>query len=93
MTEKTVEKTFVKTKQRQMRKFNCVMDPHRQRKRRNNVDQTRWVVNLSSQELSNTEEVLHRGLNFAPASRRTLYMDMRWCGNCGQLSIVANIYN
>lgn len=74
LTEKAVEKTFVKTK----RKFNCLMDPHRttQWKRRNNVDQTRWVVNLSSQELSNTEEVLRRGLNFAPAPRRIPYVDM-----------------
>ena len=31
---------------------------------------------MSSQELSNTEEVLRRGLNFAPAPRRIPYVDM-----------------
>ena len=33
-------------------------------------------MNLSSQELSSTEEVLRRGLNFAPAPQRIPYLDM-----------------
>ena len=64
------EKTSYECKERQKRKFDCMMR-HTAEGTRPRQPDDRWVVNLSSRTLSAAERrVLARGLNFAPAPRR-----------------------
>ena len=67
---KVHEKTTDECKERQKRKFDCMMRRAAEGTRPRRPD-NRWIVNVSSRTLSAAEkEVLARGLNFAPAPKR-----------------------
>ena len=68
--ERVHDETLSKCKERQKRKFNCMMRRMAEgmHPRRPN---DRWILNLSSRTPSAVEkEVLSRGLNFATAPKR-----------------------
>ena len=63
-------------KERQRKKFDYLMLSKRQRQRET-LDQDRLVVNLSSQQLTETQrDVLALGLNFATAPKRVPVEDI-----------------
>ena len=72
--EVCAEKTYCNTKKQHMEKFSCLQQKKTQQQ---GIDHSKWVVNLSSQALTDTEEnVLRQGLNYAPAPQRIPYMDI-----------------
>ena len=64
------ERAFVKTRDRQKKKFERQFTRTEQRDRRQAVDKSRWVVNLSKRQLVEEErKVLEWGMKFAPSPR------------------------
>ena len=76
-SEICAEKTFNNTKKWHMEKFLRMQKKETNTKQQQEIDQNKWVVNMSSRSLTDTEErVLRRGLNFAPTPRGIPYIDM-----------------
>ena len=62
------EKTHVECKQRHVRKLETLLSRSKKKVELRPEGQARWVVNLSKRTLTpSKEEVLQKGLNFAPA--------------------------
>ena len=76
ISNENAELVFTKTRDRQKRKFDKLMDTHNRPKAytqagtRDIIDKTKWVYNLSAHELTKEEtSVLQKGLNFAPMQK------------------------
>ena len=78
LTDKKVEKIFVKTRTAQCQKF-IKLQEEKQRHDRGKASETRekWVVNLSKHELTAEEKsVLQKDLNFAPMQKHLPKMNI-----------------
>ena len=71
------EKTFNNTKKPHIEKFRRMQKNTTHWEQQQEIDLNKWVVKLSSRTLTDAEEqVLRRGLNFAPTPRRIPYIDI-----------------
>ena len=81
LTEKKAEKTFVRTRGKQCRKLDVLLNGSKlANSERDDHPKNKWVVNQSNHVLTTEEKsVLEKGLKFAPTPRQIPKFDMIAC--------------